>query len=203
MAIQTLTPTLVSQSVPQRSVYIIRDRKLKGFHLRITPKGCRRFVLQTTRKGIRHYETIGDADRMSLDEARMMARRKIDALSLMTDPSPVLAENLAADTVFETVAEITISRRARRWKPGTIRVNQDYLKNQIMPFFGGRPVASITPSDVAAWYAGLGHIHEAANRSVPVLSAIMREAETLGLRPRDSNPALGLHRYRRRVCSKP
>ena len=36
---------------------------------------------------------------------------------------------------FHALAELTLARRARLWKPSTLRVNQDYLKNQIMPFF--------------------------------------------------------------------
>ena len=38
----------------------------------------------------------------------------------------------------------------------------------------------------------------AADRSMPVLSVIMREAEAMGLRPEGSNPCRGIRRYRRK-----
>ncbi|MGU9961528.1 MAG: hypothetical protein ACNYPF_00730 [Candidatus Puniceispirillales bacterium WSBS_2018_MAG_OTU23] len=52
-------------------------------------------------------------------------------------------------------------------------------------------------ADVEIWFAGLSHITEAANRAVTVLSSIMQGAEELGLREEDSNPTLGLKRYKR------
>lgn len=61
MTIRSLTPTLVLRALPHKKTYIIRDCKLKGFHLRITPKGQWSFVLQATCKGIRFYESIGNA----------------------------------------------------------------------------------------------------------------------------------------------
>ena len=48
------------------------------------------------------------------------------------------------------------------------------------------------------WFASLRAIPVAADRSMPVLSVIMREAEAMGLRPEGSNPCLGIRRYRRK-----
>ena len=98
---------------------------------------------------------------------------------------------------FHDLAELTFKRRSRLWKPSTLRVNRDYLKNQILPFFKTHAITSITQDDVATWFAGLSHMPEGANRAVPVLSAIMDEAEEWGLRPLDSNPTFGLRRYKR------
>ncbi len=64
--------------------------------------------------------------------------------------------------------------------------------------FGDKDVASITHADIKIWFSGLSHITETANRAIPVLSAIMRGAEELGLRGEDSNPTLGLKNYKRR-----
>ena len=63
---------------------------------------------------------------------------------------------------------------------------------------GGRPIASVTPEDVQAWFASLRATPVAADRSAPVLSVILREAEAYGYRPEDSNPCRGIRRYRRR-----
>ena len=42
---------------------------------------------------------------------------------------------------FHDLAEFTFRRRARLWKPSTLRVNRDYLKNQILPYFKSRAIA--------------------------------------------------------------
>ena len=103
-----------------------------------------------------------------------------------------------AKTTFESVAEEVFRRYGRTWKPRTITVNRAYLRNQIMPFFRGRPIADITRREVQRWFAALHPTPAAANRSLPILSLILRQAEIYGYRPEDSNPCAGLRRYRRR-----
>ena len=99
---------------------------------------------------------------------------------------------------FETVAEEVFRRYGRTWKPLTVTVNRAYLRNQIMPWFQRRPIADITRREVQRWFAGLHATPAAANRSLPILSLILRQAETYGYRSEDSNPCAGLRRYRRR-----
>ena len=99
---------------------------------------------------------------------------------------------------FETVAEEVFRRYGRTWKPRTVTVNRTYLRNQIMPWFRGRPIADITRREVQRWFAALHATPAAANRSLPILSLIFRLAEIYGHRSEDSNPCTGLRRYRRR-----
>ncbi|MXW55984.1 MAG: site-specific integrase [Gammaproteobacteria bacterium] len=98
--------------------------------------------------------------------------------------------------LFEAVAEEAFRRYRRMWKPATLRVNRVYLRNQIMPGFGGRPVADITRSEVRQWFGKLHATPSAANRSLPILSIIMRQAEAYGYRPEGSNPCTRIRRYR-------
>lgn len=97
---------------------------------------------------------------------------------------------------FETFASEVFDRYGRTWKPGTLMVNRSYLRNQILPWFRGRPVAEVTRLEVRRWFATLRATPAAANRSLPVLSTIMRQAEIYGHRPDDSNPCRGIRRYR-------
>ena len=108
-----------------------------------------------------------------------------------------LSGGAAPDTkLFELVADEAFRRYGRMWKPATLRVNRVYLRNQIMPCFRGRPVAEITRSEVRQWFGGLHATPAAANRSLPVLSVIMRQAELYGYRPEGSNPCSRIRRYR-------
>ena len=81
------------------------------------------------------------------------------------------------ETLFEAVAEAAFERHQRVWKPGTLYVNRRYLRNQLLPHFAGGQIADIDRKDVANWFASLCATPVAANRSMPVLSVIMREAE--------------------------
>lgn len=104
--------------------------------------------------------------------------------------------------LFETVAEEVFRRYGRTWKPRTVAVNRSYLRNQILPWFRGRPISEITKSEVQVWFAGLSATPAAADRSLPVLSVILRQAELYGYRADDSNPCTGLRRYRPSGCER-
>lgn len=114
----------------------------------------------------------------------------------MTMDSSELATR-ASTRLFKEIAEEVFGRYGRNWKPRTVKVNRAYLRNQIMPWFGDRPIADITPPEVRAWFAGLNETPAAADRSLPVLSVILRQAEIYGYRKNNSNPCAGLRRYRR------
>ena len=99
-------------------------------------------------------------------------------------------------TRFEAVAEEVFRRYGRRWKPRTLAVNRSYLRNQILPWFRGRPIGDVTRQEVQRWFASLHATPAAANRALPILSVILREAETYGHRPEGRNPCADLRRYR-------
>lgn len=82
--------------------------------------------------------------------------------------------------------------------PSTLLKNRHYLRKQILPWFRGRQIAAITSRDVRDWFASLHARPVAADRSMPVLSVIMKAAEANALRHEGSNPCKGIRRYRRR-----
>ena len=86
----------------------------------------------------------------------------------------------------------------RHWKPGTRKVSPYYDRNRILPWFRGRPIADITRRGIQQWFASLHAMPVAADRSAPVLSVILKQAEVYGYRPEGSNPCTGIKRYRRR-----
>lgn len=117
----------------------------------------------------------------------------------MTTTPPATSTAQATVAVpLETVASEVFRRYGRVWKPATLQVNRVYLRNQIMPWFRGRPVAEITRAEVRQWFGTLHTTPAAANRSLPILSVILRQAEVYGHRPDGNNPCKGIRRYRER-----
>ena len=187
-----LTDARVRAFKPRKTAYDIRDGKLRGFGLRVLPSGAKRFFVHCQHRGERVWKIIGDDDAMDVSEARSRAVTVLAAVRLGENPPPDPAE-----TLFEAVAETVFERRSRVWKAGTLAVNRAYLRSQILPHFAGRQIADIDSRDVANWFASLRATPVAADRSMPVLSVIMREAEAMGFRPEGSNPCKGIRRYRR------
>ena len=166
---------------------------ITGFGVRVLPSGSKRFFIHCQHRGERVWKIVGDANSMSVGEARRRADEMLAAIRRGEDAPPHPGE-----TLFETAAEIVFERYQRVWKARTLEVNRSYLRNQILPCFSGRTVADVDSREVRNWFASLRATPAAADRSMPVLSVIMREAEAMGLRPEGSNPCRGIRRYRRK-----
>ncbi len=178
---------------PRPSADDIRDAKLRGFGVRVLSSGAKRFFIHTQHRGQRVWKMVGDASAITVDEARGRAASLFAAIRCDGD-APASPDA----TRFETVAETVFRRYARVWKPQTLYVNRNYLRRQILPRFAGTQIADITRADVQRWFASRRATPVGADRSMPVLSVIMKEAERMGYRPEGSNPCRGIRRYRRK-----
>ena len=187
----TLSEARVKALRPRPTAYDIRDAKLRGFGVRVLPSGAKRFFIHTQHRGTRIWKMVGDATAINVDAARARAASMLAAIRGAADASPDAMR-------FETVAETVFRRYARVWKPRTLYVNRSYLRRQILPWFAETQIADITRADVQRWFASCRATPVAADRSMPVLSVIMKEAERMGYRPEGSNPCRGIRRYRRK-----
>ena len=193
MAGKTLTDARIGALVPRKTAYDIRDGKLRGFGVRVTPSGRKRLFVHCQHRGIRVWKIVGEAGAMDIAEARSVATTMLAAIR-RGEPAPARP----GEAIFEIVAETVFREHERVWKPRTLEVNRGYLKKQILPNFAGRNIADIDSRDVRSWFASLAATPVAADRSMPILSVIMREAERMGYRPEGSNPCRGIRRYRRK-----
>ena len=187
----TLTDARVRAFRPRRCAYDIRDAKLRGFGVRVLPSGAKRFFLHIQHRGQRVWNIIGDANAMPVAQARSQASSKLSAIRFGADAP--------GDTPpFESVADTVFRRYAQVWKPQTLYVNRSYYRCTLLPWFAGQSIADIDRQDVERWFASLRATPVSADRSMPVLSVILTEAERMGHRPEGSNPCRGIRRYRRK-----
>ena len=193
MPTSRLTQRRVDALKPHRRACDIRDAEIKGFGVRILPSGRKRYFLHSQIDGNRVWHAIGDADDITLECVRTQARALLVSRRNGGEPASDASEPVA----FEMVAEEVFQRYRRQWKPSTQKVNLANYRNQILPWFRGRPIADITRRDIQQWFASLHATPVAADRSAPVLSVILKQAEVYGYRPEDSNPCTGIKRYRR------
>ena len=193
MAPQRLSERRVDALKPRKSVYDVRDRELTGFGIRVLPSGAKRYFIHSQHRGRRVWKIVGQTGSIGLEDARARARTLLAAIRNGKGDEAAAPP----DIPFGTVGDEVFRRYARNWKPSTLKVNRGYYRNQILPWFGGRPIAEITTRDVQQWFASLHETPVAADRSAPVLSVIMRQAEVYGYRPEGTNPCAGIKRYRR------
>ncbi len=189
-----LTQRRVDALKPTGKTRDIRDSDIRGFGVRVLPSGRKSYFLHSQVDGKRVWQSIGDAGTMTLECARERVTSLLASRSHGDEASP----SVAASLLFEDIADEVFRRYQRHWKPSTLEVNRCYYRNHILPRFKGRAIDEITRHDVQRWFASLHATPVAADRSAPVLSVILRQAEVYGYRPEGSNPYTGIKRYRRR-----
>ena len=194
MATLRLDKRRVDTLKPHKCAYDVRDRELKGFGVRILPSGAKRYFIHSQHHGRRVWKIVG---RAGVHRRGRGPRPGQGHAGLDTGMEPSEQAAAPQDTVFEIVGDEVFRRYARNWKPSTLKVNRNYYSNHILPWFEGRPIGDIAAHDVRRWFASLHNTPVSADRSAPILSVIMRQAEVYGYRPEGTNPCAGIRRYRR------
>ena len=171
----------------------IRDDVVPGLILRVYPSGARSFTLESMVRGRRRYATIGNADAMTIPEARREARSLI---ANYTKPASRDSGPRVPGHPMAAFAEEFLERQAVRWKPKTQATNARVVHKNILPAFGGMAVDAVTVEHVRDWFASMSARPGIANRAMPVLSMMMKMAELWGYRAHNSNPCRNTRRYR-------
>ena len=128
---------------------------------------------------------LGEAGTITATKARRQAKVELDAAKSDRINGPL----------FRDFAEEFMRRQSRRWKPRTQETNRHFLNRYILPFFADMRVGDIHPADVRRWFDSMSATPGTANRSLPVLSVMMTQAELWNLRPHGSNPCRKIRRY--------
>ena len=152
----------------------------------------RAWCLDFRHRGARFCKVIGHSDSMDEAEARRIAARLIAEVKTGAAHRPVAPHECR----FEAFARLFFRRYAHNWKPVTEAGSRRACEAYLMPFFAGMDVRRITAGDVRRWFEGMRETPGAANRSLALLSVMMREAERYGYREAATNPCRGMRRYR-------
>ena len=189
-----LTQRRVDALKPRKKTLDVRDSVIRGFGVRVLPSGRKRYFLHSQVDGRRVWQSTGDAHAVTLERAQEQATSFLTSRSRSDEALPDHGQAI----LFEDVADEVFRRYKRHWKPSTLKVSRHYYRKQVLPWFKGRAIGGITRRDVQRWLASLHATPVSADRSVPVLSVILRPAEVYGYRPAGSNPCTGIKRDRRR-----
>ena len=182
---RTLRRTFREQLKDRRGLTVF-DKDLRGFGFKVSKTGTKTFMVRAARKLGVTETVLGTANEITAAEAREKAAAAIAAARTEREHG----------SLFGNFADEFMRRHARRWKPSTREGNTLLLRRYLVPFFGGMRVADIARADVRRWFDSMSGAPGNANRALPVLSAMMRQAELWDLRPQGSNPCHDMRRYR-------
>ncbi|MCA9694062.1 MAG: tyrosine-type recombinase/integrase, partial [Myxococcales bacterium] len=206
-----LNDITVKRARPRANKYEITCEAVRGFVLRVLPSG-RKIYFARHRPGGRDVRVrIGEADRITCNQARARAMEIIDDVVV----TPRAAMRPAAQRVAapprepRRVAEgPTFAEFTRRYdrehishnvKASTAERYRYQLRAHLLPAFGEMPLDQIAPVDVERLHASMSSKATTANNMIRVLSHMYTKAIDWQVLPRDHpRPTRTIRFYRER-----
>jgi integrase len=157
-AIDTFTPD------PKREIRLWDDTP-RGLFLRVKPSGAQTFGIQyrspLTDKKTR--VTIGQYGRLTLEQARIEARKQLAMVARGEDPAD--AKRKAREKARATAVTVAtlceeymrdarigmVTYRGKAKKAGTLDIDQGRIKRHIVPLLGDKLVREVTTDDVVSF----------------------------------------------------
>lgn len=142
-----LTDTAVRQAKPKEKPYKLGDSH--GLYLDVRPSGSKLWRLKYRLGGKEKLYAIGGYPAMSLREARVEGDKARKLIADGTDPvhdrkDRERTQAIAADNTFAALANEWLAYNSPRWARSTTYKASLYLKNELIPGIGRRPIAQIT-----------------------------------------------------------
>ncbi|WP_170326245.1 site-specific integrase [Ruegeria arenilitoris] len=176
--------------------YLVWDRDMRGFGLRVYPSGKKTYLVQYRAGRRTRRITIGQHGVLTAEEARTQAKQLLGDVARGSDPSADKQAKRRAPTVAGLCDRFLEEYVDQHCKPTTARDYHSVIRRFIRPKLGPIPIAEVTRADVVAFHHGLRETPYQANRAAAMLSKLFNLAEDWGLRQPGSNPARRIKKFR-------
>ena len=183
-----ITKRVVDAAKPGSKDAMFWDPELKGFGLKVTPKGKKVYLVQYRVKSsgrLRKYTIGTHGSPWTPDGARDEAKSILGMVADGDDPADKKAD---AGVTIRTLCDEYLLHMEGRSKPKSIAAARKYIERFISPLLGKRIVADITHADIAYVHSKLKATPIQANRVRSLLSNLLTLAEVRGVRPLHTNP---------------
>lgn len=177
-----------------KSDHIAWDPDLPGFGVRLR-SGKASYVVQY-RVGIeQRRKSLGDVRKVSVDDARGIARKRFAQVELGVDPDSEEENRRAAQAAdgrtFEKIVELYLEAQKPRVRPNTYIAEERYLRRHCEPL-RKKPVSKVTFEDIAGLIRKLIQAHGAtsAARARGALSSFFAWCMRQGFGVK-ANPTIG------------
>jgi integrase len=186
-----LTDAQVKNAKPKDKPYKLSDGG--GLYLEVMPTGSKLWRMKFKRtNGKESRLAFGAYPEITLAEARdkRMASRKLASEGVdLADHRNIQKAARASQTAntFEAVAREWLAKNKEGWAPSHHDKILGRLENDIFPYFGGRPIATITAPDLLAVTRRIESrgVLETAHRALANCGQVFRYAAATGRAERD------------------
>ncbi len=189
------SPLMLQSIKPKEKEYTLYDAACDGLALRVQPSGAMSWVTWSKGPKVRRI-TLGRLNSLCLDDARVRARTQANP-HLMDARETLLAST--PSLTFAALVKLFITSKTGVYSQGGMAGFTIYLKTQLTPAFGSKPVNRITTADVAQWfYAYSKQRPGGANQALGHFTTLMNWGQSHGHLPETfNNSARPIRRNRR------
>jgi integrase len=191
-----LTKKLVDAIEPEKQDVLIHDSELRGFRLKVTPKGKRTYYLYyRTAAGQQRNPSIGVHGDITCEQARAIAKDWLADVAKGDDPSKQRMALRHSETIKDLWERYIKSHRQHLKASSATELTRLWEKN-ILPQFGGKKAAQLEKSDIRAFHEKNAHRPYTANRMLEAIRSVYNKAiaeEWLAL---TVNPCAGIKKYK-------
>ena len=190
-----LTDAGVARLRPREREYTVWDSRVAGLGVRVRPCGGRSWVLLLDIGGRSKRISLGQVATKSVAEAR----RECHARQAM--PQPDKTETVAVPLFRDFVEGTWKEAHLDRFKPSGQRTASWFLRQQLLPEFGSKPLDRIAAAQVRRWFDRYSRTAPGgANRALDVMRQIMNFAVACG--HIETDPTKGVRRNRRPALTR-
>ncbi|MEC9347365.1 MAG: site-specific integrase [Pseudomonadota bacterium] len=172
------------------------DTEIKGFGVKVTPAGSRRYLMRYEFAGRQRRVSIGlHGSPWTPETARRRARELAVEIARGNDPAKAPPEAAASVTVAEAFKRFLDEHVRPKRRPTTARGYEENWRNHIAPAIGEADVRQVHTGAVIEIHHRLRETPYQANRVLALLSSFFGWSEKRGYRDRNSNPCAGIEKY--------
>jgi integrase len=137
----------------------IWDEQLKGFGICVSHTGAASYVLyaRIPPSRVPSRRSIGAVSRMSLADARAVARKWLELVEIGIDPREEEARRRSS--AFANVSDDYIAKHLSKLRRGAKDAQE--IRRVLIPAWGDRPITSITRAEIVALVGDIGARHSA------------------------------------------
>jgi integrase len=194
-----LTKKIIDASFPQEKAYIVWDSDVKGLGCRIYPSGQKTYVFFYYPKGgmfrKKEYLKIGVHGAITCEIAREIAQGWSGDVARGINPKEHKRKATQSIRFQDFFKIFTEKYRKIHHKKNAMKIDDNRLKNHILPFFGNMNINEISEKDILRFKDYLNHLPGTYNRSINLIRKAFSLAELWGYRPKNSNPCHGIPKY--------
>lgn len=190
-----LTKRTVDALKPRIENYFAWDDELRGFGVRVLPKGAKTFVVQYRAAGRSRRVKIGRYGLLTADEARARAKTLLGDVADGQNPADAISDHRKSPTVREVCERFMRNHVDVRLKPSTRYDYRKIVNKIVIPALGTRKIVDVTRADIADLHHSNRQAPCRANRILCLLSKMFNLAEVWELRRDGSNPCRHVAKY--------